>query len=126
MSVPGANNCDERSVEMSETTNESPPRSVHGPVIALKAKLDGSAAHRDAVKSAASVIEECTDRFFDEAVSPAMTGPWREWSEAQPVGAIMNIDEERLASANDPIVLELLALVRRSQEALEQLATSAK
>jgi hypothetical protein len=90
-------------------------------VVSLQAKLAANEAYGEAIAEAASAVEQCAQTLFGQAVEVAMSGPWKEWSDAQPIGAVLHIDGERLASTNDPVVLELLTLSSQALEAVERI-----
>jgi hypothetical protein len=47
-----------------------------------------------------------------------MHGPWREWSDAQQMGAVANIGDTALADCGDPAIVELNSALRRMRRAV--------
>lgn len=98
-----------------------PPTEAPAQLLDLKAALDAQQARAQARLAARQAVTECVEHLFDAAVEYAMAVPWKQWSDEQPVGSVLHVDDERLASTGDPVVLELLALLHAAQETVEHL-----
>lgn len=72
-------------------------------------------------------IEECEALLWDATVSAAMAGPWREWADAQPVGAATEISTLALMDTNDAavsLVARALAALGEARETLVEEAAA--
>lgn len=66
-------------------------------------------------------IAECEELLWDATVSAAMTGPWREWAEAQPVGVATQISARALMETNDAAVASAARALAALEDAREAL-----
>jgi len=59
---------------------------------------------------------EIVDWLEDLATEAAFSGPWKEWADAEPVGASVEVTREALEATGHPVVLGLLALADHGDE----------
>ena len=67
-------------------------------------------------------LAEIAERIYGLAVNTACQGPWRAWSDAQPVGTALEFGDDELAGCGDPRVLALLELSEEVRETMERIA----
>lgn len=72
------------------------------------------AATLDRLARAADVLEE--DLF-----NAAMVGPWRDFNEEQPTGAVVNLDPRALGETGDDRITQLHALLKAMRHAVREL-----
>jgi hypothetical protein len=90
-----------------------------GQVIDLAAKQQSDRCYRELLGETLQRLDAAADMLMEDLVNLAMHGPWREWSEAQQVGAISHVDGNALADCGDPLIVELNGALRRMREAVE-------
>ncbi len=105
----------------SEEPASAPAPELPPNVISIAEHLAAERRYGEQVAEAAGELERMAEELFGQAVGIAMAGPWRAWSEAQPLGAVMTMSEERLAGANDAAVNALLKAWTALNVALEAL-----
>ena len=81
----------------------------HHNVISLVGHRQRSERYAKALRETRGAIEELREELFSKAVDLATAGPWSEWSDAQPVGAVATFSWQGLAHTGDP---NLTALAR--------------
>lgn len=92
-------------------------------VVDLGSYKAGKEARDEAAAELVAELEEIAERLFGLALNTACRGPWKAWSDAQPVGAVLHVDEAELASCGDERVVALVELHGRIRAAMERLAT---
>jgi hypothetical protein len=90
-----------------------------GQIIDLAAKQQSDRCYRELLGETLQRLDAAADVLMEYLVNLAMHGPWREWSEAQQVGAISHVDGNALADCGDPLIVELNGALRRMREAVE-------
>lgn len=92
-------------------------RTEGGGVVDLAERRRARDAYEQNLAELRRRLHALDEYLFDAAVQLAMLGPWREWSEAQPEGAVVELDGDALLASGDPHV----AAVVRLHQALEPL-----
>lgn len=64
-----------------------------------------------ALGEARAAVDEARSALSLAALNLAMAGPWREWDEQQPVGAVLALDEDALRGTGDRFVTALAELI---------------
>lgn len=72
--------------------------------VSPESEEDPEALARETRSELRAAIEASLNQLFLSAVQAAMSGPWRDWSDQQPVGARVDITSEALAGAPDEVV----------------------
>ena len=69
-----------------------------GDVIDLKRRREAHAAYQEQLTLAGDSLRAMAEELFSLAINLACSGQWKEWSDAQPAGAVMSFDEMSLSS----------------------------
>jgi hypothetical protein len=85
-------------------------------IIDLAAKHAAGRVYRQLLAGTLGRLEAAADMLEEDLVNLAMRGPWRNWSEAQQMGAVANINDEALAECGDANVVALNQALRRLRE----------
>lgn len=92
-----------------------------GELISLKEWAEKDAEYQAVRSVLVADLEFLLERLRDGAVQLAFAGPWREWSDAVPVGTVVEISEESLVQAGDGNIRALMALANAIEDALEEM-----
>ena len=88
-------------------------------MISLKEWAERDAEYRVVRSVLVADLEFLLEKLRDGAVQLAFAGPWREWSDAVPVGTVVDITEESLVEAGDDNIRALVELAHAIEHALE-------
>jgi hypothetical protein len=91
-------------------------------VVSIDERRKQRAAHAEARSALLAAVQSAMNALFGPAVGAAMTCPWREWSDEQAVGSVVEISPVALAEVDDPA----LAAVGRALMDLERAAAALK
>ena len=70
-----------------------------------------------AIDEAQRLLQEAQQTITDAATVLALAGPWRDWEEAQPVGAMVEISPQALQETDDSTITRLVELASCIEEA---------
>ena len=75
--------------------------------------------YRDTVAQVRSFLSETSEQLHGMAVDLAVSGPWREWDEEQPIGTEFCFDHEMLLESGDSNVAALVRLSALLEQAID-------
>ena len=101
------------------------PRSPRATVLPFKKTGADSPAFSELLQETLGAIDAAADQLIERVVSLAMIGPWRVWSDQQPIGALWcGSDEglvEALSDCGDARIKRLAILWGEMQDVLTEL-----
>ena len=74
--------------------------------------------YNKAVEEAINVLHDFEEQLFNASLGVLLTGRWRKWADAQPIGTVFNFREKEMLEAGDKNVNELLELKVKVEEVL--------
>jgi len=77
---------------------------------AREANANSSEAYRKELQDILVMLDEFDIMVQSSALNLAMTGPWKEWSDAQVVDSMVRFDPQALGDCGDPYVKMLVDL----------------
>lgn len=90
-----------------------------GDVVPLKA-MDNEAVV-EALGDAADHLDAAAETLQDDIVAVAMCGVWRAWSDAQPVGTVLMLDDRMISETGDARIELLCDTFRTLRSTVAQL-----
>jgi hypothetical protein len=93
-------------------------------VIALHPK--DSSVFRELLDDTLNELDTAAHGLLENAMNLGFHGPWREWNEQQPVGAVMMLEPAALAECGDPRLAKLYALYCGMTELVEEFRAKEK
>ncbi len=73
-------------------------------------------AYRKELKELLEMLDQFDLMVQSSALNLAMTGPWKEWGDAQPVESLVGFDPEELGDCGDPYIKMLVGLYEQILE----------
>lgn len=90
---------------------------------ALTKQATAHARYAEAVVRTRAMLESFAQRIATAGIDLATAGPWREWSDAQPVGTVFQFGPDQIADCGDKHAAALVDLSDRVGEILAGLET---
>ncbi len=75
-----------------------------------------SEAYRKELQELLVMLDQFDLMVQTSALNLAMTGPWKEWGDAQPVESLVGFDPEELGDCGDPYIKMLVRLYEQILE----------
>lgn len=91
----------------------------------FRKRNSGDAEYQEVLENVVEALERAADEAGCGAFNLACNGVWREWSDAQPVGAVSSFEDEELASCGDSRVEMLMTIMQTLRGAVEILEKQA-
>lgn len=90
----------------------------------IELKSSEPAVFRELLDDTIDRLQAAANVLIEDAVNLGMHGPWKEWNEQQPVGAVLTFSYDALADCGDPRLAKLYGLYCEMCELIEELRPS--